>query len=527
MARLKSAGQGALSRLGIRFNVLLASALALAAVLMVNWLVSRPGTSRSFDLTEKEQNQLSTATRGVLDRLPGRVTIDVFFRLPDEQVLRPVAGAAMDRCRRLLGLYRHHGGGNVEIRDNDMTDRELIESRRSALKLRGIEPCLVLSYMGEREVVPVNGGLAVFEPDRTDPDRYQARIQTPRRDEHAITRALQRVTRGQELSAYFMAGHGELALGDTTQFGLDSLHSLLQEEGVRVGIWNPNDESDRQIPDDCSCLSILNPVDKITDEVIDQIEEYVRAGGRLVVAPPSRDQDLERSNLNELLGRFDLDVLDGVVCQPLLEGEAPNQKLIEGSGSVAQYLVMPANMVQHPLIEPIQAAGRAFLVSASKPVRLTRQPANGTASALFRSHGLSWVDYQPNDWRLDPNEGGRKRHDMGVASHFRVGGATSALEEKTAARIVLIGSSFAFTNAAHGENYDLLRNVYNWVLDREYQLSITQRPPDVRLWPLEEMAALDRFNRFAWLYLPLLCALLGIAVAWRRGNWSLGRRSAR
>ncbi|MDA1266738.1 MAG: hypothetical protein O2816_16790, partial [Planctomycetota bacterium] len=101
MARLKSAGQGALSRLGIRFNVLLASGLALAAVLMVNWLVSRPGTSRSFDLTEKEQNQLSTATRGVLDRLPGRVTIDVFFRLPDEQVLRPVAGAAMDRCRRL------------------------------------------------------------------------------------------------------------------------------------------------------------------------------------------------------------------------------------------------------------------------------------------------------------------------------------------------------------------------------------------------------------------------------------------
>ncbi|MDP6739100.1 MAG: hypothetical protein QF404_03695, partial [Planctomycetota bacterium] len=87
------------------------------------------------------------------------------------------------------------------------------------------------------------------------------------------------------------------------------------------------------------------------------------------------------------------------------------------------------------------------------------------------------------------------------------------------ARIVVLGSSMAFTNGAFRYNQDLLRNVFNWVLDREYRLSISARNPDVRLIPVDKReTALPLLSRLAWGYLPGLCLLLGVLVAFLRAR---------
>ena len=65
MARLSAIGQGRLARFGIGVQVALSGLLALAAVLMINWLAARPGVRQRFDLTATSQNTLSTATMGV------------------------------------------------------------------------------------------------------------------------------------------------------------------------------------------------------------------------------------------------------------------------------------------------------------------------------------------------------------------------------------------------------------------------------------------------------------------------------
>ncbi len=525
MARMNSRGQGRLARAGIGFQVWSSAVLALAAVLMINWLAARPGVRQRFDLTATAQNTLSTATMGVLKSLPGEVTIDVFFREPDEPVLAQVSLQAMARTGRLLGLYRDLSNGQVRIRQNDMENTALIQERQRQLHLRGIEPCLVVSSGDAREVLRVNGDLAVFDPGQPDP-----RLPNPRppsiqeyRAEYAITQALLKVTRGEELAVYFTTGHGELAIPETGEFGLDKLHGLLMDEGLRVGQWNPTE--DGPLPEDCACLSILRPTDPLSDETIEAIVRYVESGGRLVVGPSSDDAELERSRLNELLAPFQLEIGEGMVCQ--LVRDPTTGRPTDGSREVAQFPINPANMTRHSLVEPFRSSGRTFYMNGAHPVRVTGQPPQGVSSPLFTSELYSWVDLPPYDLRANEStEAHSRKFELALASQFRPADLSpaGALEEDPEARIVLVGSAFAFTNVIFDANYDFLRNLYNWVLDREYRLSMSPRRPDLRIWPTEKLDELPAMNRLAWLWTPLFCLLMGALFAFLRSRG--GPRSA-
>ena len=90
------------------------------------------------------------------------------------------------------------------------------------------------------------------------------------------------------------------------------------------------------------------------------------------------------------------------------------------------------------------------------------------------------------------------------------------LEQEIEARIVLVGGAFTFANSIFRQNQDFLRNLYNWVLDREYRLSISPRPPDVRI--VQDVAKLPRINQVAWGWLPGLCLALGFLTAFLRSR---------
>lgn len=521
MARM-SLGQGRLARLGIGAQVALTGALALAAVLMLNWLAARPGVRQRFDLTAEDQNSLSTATTGVLERLPGEVTVDVFFR-DEPGPLRRVAESAMARTQRLLGLYRDLSNGKVRLRANDMGDTALIDQRRRDLRLRGIENCLVLSHGDAREVLTLNGDLATFDPGRPPPNYESARIKEYR-GERAITGGLLEVTRGEELHVYFTTGHGELEIPDTGQAGLDSLVGLLQDEGLRVHRWNPLE--DGPLPEDCACLSVLNPADRLADDTLDQIETHVRRGGRLVVAPHSGDERLRNSGLNDLLRRFDLEVQEGIVCQ--FRRDPNTNQPVTGDGTVAFFPINPANMARHSLVEPFRAAGRTFVMHMAHPVRVLAQPQGGLSAPLFTSEVASWVD---TDLDFTPQEGVERmgsKFDLAIASQFPPAEAeeAGALEENPQARIVLVGGAYAFTNSIYQHNADFLRNLYNWALDREYRISMSPRDPDLRLWPQGRLENLPSFNQIAWGWLPGLCLLLGILFAVLRARGGPRRSSS-
>jgi hypothetical protein len=338
--------------------------------------------------------------------------------------------------------------------------------------------------------------------------------------ERALISAMLKVTRGAAREVYFIVGHGEREVDDTTSSGLSELDRQLAQDGLGVSRWNPL--TDGPIPEDCACLALIGATDALSDELLDSIEAWVRSGGRLVLVPHPEDAVLATSRVGELSARFGIEIQEGIVCQPVVDPQTG--RLSVGDPKVSSFAVSPHNMAGHPLVLPIKRAERSFVVSGTHPVRRTAQPAGGVTSPLFFSSAESWVDgFQPGrtgptlDFRPDPAlEATGRRFELALASMFPPVDAAPqpAMEEKPQARLVVLGSSMAFTNGAFRYNQDLLRNVFNWVLDREYRLSISARNPDVRLIPVDKReTALPLLSRMAWGYLPGLCLLLGILVA--------------
>jgi len=515
----RSARQGRLSRLGIGSMVALSTLLALVVLVLVNWLLGRPGVRRRWDLTRSEQNTLSTAALGVVRNLPETVTVDVFFR-PEEPPLTDVAMAAQERTRRLLATFRETSAGRIEVRDNDPRDAEAVQARTRELRLTGFENCIVLSAGERREVLSLRRDLASFDPGRPKPDPRAPSI-TSFDAERAIVRGLLEVTAGDDRPVYFAVGHGELDVFGEEGQGMGRLQSLLAGEGLVVNRWSPVE--DGPLPADCACLSLVAPASGYDDATLEAIEAYVRRGGRLVVAPHPYDTELERSRLGELVERFGIEIQPGTVCQPFRDPTTGG--FGAGVRECAIFPVVPDNISAHPLLLPIKEARRSFLVSGSHPVRVVRQPeGGGTNSVLFRSVAQDcWVETQrsdraePFDWTPTPDEPQGRRMDLAVAGNLPLLEAeVGALDERPEGRLVVIGSSWAFTNTLFDYNADFLRNVYNWVLDREYRILISPKDPALVRFAPEDSERVARVSRLAWGWIPLVCVLLGLLTGfWR------------
>ncbi|MDP6386026.1 MAG: Gldg family protein, partial [Planctomycetota bacterium] len=307
--------QGLVERLLIATRVCLTVGLALVAVLLINWLAARPDLRVRMDWTATGQNTVGEASASVLERLPGTVTLDVFFR-PEEPPLTQVAYIAQERTRRLMRTLRDASFDRVDLRENDVRDVEAIEQRLAELHLRGFENCVVVSFGDQREVVSLNGGLAVFDPGAPPPQSRPAQI-VEFAAERALISAMLKVTRGAAREVYFVVGHGEREVDDTSSSGLSELDRQLAQDGLGVSRWNPL--TDGPIPEDCACLALIGATDALSDELLDSIEIWVRAGGRLVLVPHPEDTVLATSRVGELSARFGIEIQEGIVCQPVVD----------------------------------------------------------------------------------------------------------------------------------------------------------------------------------------------------------------
>lgn len=518
-----SAGQGRASRYGIGVMVAVSSVLALVALLAVNWLAGRPGIRARWDLTRAEQNTLSTATRGVLDRLEEDVEIHVLFRPGSDPRIAAVVGAVQVRTNRMLALFRDSSRDRIELIRHDLSDASTTMQVLNDLGLVGWENCIVVRSGQRREVLRLSGDLAVLDGGQPPPDPRPASIISFDAESSIVTAILE-VTSGDQLDVYFTVGLGEASIVDDGPTGLSRLERLLAEQGLRVNRWNPVE--DGALPEDCACLAIMAPRAQLSADVMDAVEAYVRKGGRLVVAPAPSDDALAASRIGELTERFGLEVLPGIVCQPVLNSQFGTLNV--GLPEVSQFYINPARISQHPMLAPIRENARTFRVSGSHPVRRVRQPERGHAAMLFTSEHsppmTSWIELMrtgdtPWNWEPDPDEQQNRPVDLGAAVVLDAELDTpAALEERPEGRMVLLGSAVAFQNALADDNQDLLNNIFNWVLDREFRLLISPRDPHVVKFPPDAQDSVTAVNRIAFAWIPLSCVLAGVLTALLRAR---------
>ena len=98
--------------------------------------------------------------------------------------------------------------------------------------------------------------------------------------EEALTNALIEVTRGSAKKVYFTKGHGEHAVGDSTERGLKNFVDSLKSEGYQT------DEivlaEHKEMPADTAALVVAGPVGGFSEGEVKLVKEWVDKGGKIV-----------------------------------------------------------------------------------------------------------------------------------------------------------------------------------------------------------------------------------------------------
>ncbi len=508
---------GGLARFGIGAQVLLTAALALAALLLVNWLVARPGLRQRLDLTSSGSNTLSTASMGVLDQLESDIQVDILYR-PMDAPLTALCQEVLVRTDRLLVMMEEAAAGRIAIQAVDTNDLEAWRIRQQQLRLRGYENGLVISNGERREFLAMSGDLAVFDlgnPVAKLPPRileFEA--------ERAIVDAILEVTKGAERHVYFTYGYGEPdALESADPFGLGLLSDDLEQDGLVVHRWNYLE--DGPLPEDCDAVAVVGPDVAWPEDMYAEVVNYVEAGGRLMVAPAVDAVGLRASVVPDLLEHFGLEVSEGRVAGAFFNGAT----LVEGGDVRCEWhVVTPEQMSRHPILQAMRAASESFQFNHSHRVQVGVQPQDGVAQNLFMSSPASWLDAPPGDRYYDQSMDGTFRSIPLAATVQRPPmvdlETPKGLEVEPEIRIVALGSQYMLCNdALESPQYrssDLLRAAFNWLLDREYRIKVTERDPDFRYLPLDRPEGVAWVMNVAQYFLPLGALLAGALVWWRR-----------
>ncbi len=490
-----------------------------------------------LDLTRDGQFTLSSATIETLQALDDPVTIRGYFTRD-----LPAPFSTNSRyVRDLLEEYYNEADGNLIYEFIDPTAEETEEDKEKKKDVRqdifgravreqtsveqeleqlGVTPVqvrvnegdnlevkraymgIVVSYGGEREVIPVVQDTAGLEYDLTTLIRKLAREERPKL---AILSGHEMPDPRQEIGR---------AVGLLTQLYDLSMLDL---------------ESTPEIAEDIDAVMVVAPRTPLTEPELEAIDGFVHRGGGLAVFLDDVKPDLQTMQTEDAdHGMEDLLETFGVTIEPglILDAESATIAVQRQQGFMRiqqpvtyPFLVQPAALdTDHPLTQGISAVVFPFM----SPLEL--EPPDGVeAEALVRSSAESWVHTPPYDlspfrqWSADDFGEAQRRTMIAtltgkIPSHYGL----PEDEERGEGRIVVAGgASFVGDQFFAAGNEALLLNILDWLVRDDALLAVRTR--GLKAAPLAEVSdstrAMIKYGNIVGV--PLLLVLYGL-FRWRR-----------
>jgi len=500
------------TRWSLLLQVSLVVVLSGGAALLLGEVASWDAFRFRTDLTFQRRNTLDPALDDLLGRLPERVTAETFFQAlsGDEQGLWV---EAQQSALKMLQLAAAEHPDRFELVRREEGGLEGMRARLEELGLPGQHGNVVIVSMGERrEVLQLFGDLTSVQVRQFGP------AITEHRGELALATALASVSIEGSARILFSTGHGELDLQEAGAWGLTRLRSALETEGLRAETFDL--ESGLAVPDDCEVLAILGATDPLSAGALDRVRSFTERGGRLLIALGPEFAQAGDPATGDLLPSWGMGLYSGVVCQPVINSLGAQFEGVEQ----CQWLRVPPQRMnaQHPVTEPLRGLGRSVALVQTRAFERLSPPRDGVLLDLFRSADTAWRDLPTLgrfDWSYDNSRESIGAVSLGMTLQYPPdeGEARGGIgEEIPEARVAALGTRLALANEHFELNRDFVLNLFNWLAEREFRLSVSIRNPEASRIDVRRGLALPWVNRVGIWGLPGLCALLGIFTAWRR-----------
>ena len=207
---------------------------------------------KSFDVTEEKINSLAPQTQQVLDSLKENMHLKVFYK--GGQALQ-----AKEQIKRRLMLYKKYSDRlKIQYHDAYLENKLAQEYLSQQSDKTKSSIFMFAEYKGKK--------VSVLSP-------Y---------NEEKITTAIINAAKRDQKTVYFLSGHGERSVEDKGPEGIQDFYSALSASAFKVKEWSFI--SDGPLPSDVSVLVIAGPERPYMEKEIEQLEEYMKKGGRLLLA---------------------------------------------------------------------------------------------------------------------------------------------------------------------------------------------------------------------------------------------------
>lgn len=328
--------------------------------------------------------------------------------------------------------------------------------------------------------------------------------------EENLTNGIIRVTKGGKKVVYFLDGEGEGDPDDTEHpSGMGSLRQALEGESFEVK--KVALASQPVIPADCNILVIAGPRKPLTQHELDQIDAYLKGGGRAVVMleAPRLDDPNAEAGLIKLMDNWGVKVGNDIVVDQVV-------RLFAGPALGLSPIV--TSYGKHPVTKSFTQRTVFPMTRSVEPRGAIPKPGLAV-TALANTSETSWAEtdlqgiFKRQTATFHP---GDRRGPITVADAIEADQQFTGKDSHP--RLVVFGSTeFADNQYVSSYNRDLFMNSIDWLAGEENAVSI--RPRSVRASRMR--LTVDQFNvlfALSVLMLPELLLIIGIAVWWERRN---------
>ncbi|MDQ6765559.1 MAG: GldG family protein [Verrucomicrobiota bacterium] len=496
-------------RVRIGVNVLVQVALILFLAAMVNYLGFEH--YRRWDLSRDKKYALSDKSKRFLESIKGKVRMTVLFG-PGNPIAQDV--------QSLLTEYQYAAKGKIDVENID-PERSLSRAKEAFDKYKVVseESLVIVDYEGRNKTVKAS---EMAEIDPGNPMFGEGSKVAAFKGEQALTSAMMDLVEGKKNEIGYLLGHKEPQIADApptmtnmapepgARSPISVLKTFIENENIKIQELNLFDVP--AIPAELKTIMIVGPQYDLSDREMKLLRDFWEKQGRVLLL---LDPTAKTPKLLAFLEELGVKVNDDRLMANIKTGI---QEVARVRDVIGHFL--PDNPITKRLADvraPFLGATSSIALSTAEQVRA----ANIKLQPLVVAEKGYWgeVDYNSDDETVLQFTQGRD-HDAPLyfaASIEKGGSADERVQANSARMVVVANSTFEQDNALtqDQQGLDFVSGSVNWLLNREQLIGIAPKIPKTLTFTLEE----NTLRNFRWLILvlmPLIPAVLGVAVWWRR-----------
>lgn len=499
-------------------DVLLASGLALALLVIVNFLAHR--YDGGVDWTRQGAHTLDERTRGVLKAVSERgekVRIAAFYA-PSED--RPFERELVGRVTRLLERYKAQCPALVVDQVHLYDERVKAQALVKEMLQGDPEPNSVVFRCGDRRKSVSEAEMGEFDLSRVK--AFKA--------EDAFTTALGIVLSGKEPKALYVTGHGERPLeGTPTPFGFQGFKELFEHEGVALTAGPTGQEP---LEGRFDLVIVAGPGGRLLPEELESLHRFLMHKGRLLLfldpVVAQAGKGMQPTGLEELVSRWGIAAPDELVIDP-------KNCITEQGAKLTYYFQTKAFAPDCPLTKGMGEV--PLLLLAARPVEVPpgQTPPGVRLRPVVYAERTAWAKRDLRDLvrgrlEVEPNLDRKGPHCLGawleIDPEPAPADAAAAppgspprlpADAEKGGRAVVLGDADLASNQllmiAH-PNQGLVYNAVVWLLDRQESMGIAAKSDTVKIVLTDEQRR--RLGLWIQFALPVSFLMAGILTLWMR-----------